>query len=150
MLRHSHHHAVRPARFRLEFAAFCEANRDAYVRYAQVRIDDQAEARRCVDAVLDALGARWVAVLGGERPAACAWRDLRTETAQRTACAAGRAGRFHAFLREDQADMMLLHYHLRLPIDGAAGLMGLADHEARALLRGAERDLRTLLGNCGA
>jgi hypothetical protein len=143
------HHAARPARFCLEFAAFCETNRDAYVRYAQVRIDDHAEARRCVDAVFDALAARWVAVLRGERPAACAWRDLRTEAAQRSACAAGRAGRFHAFLREDQADMMLLHRHLQLPVDDAAGLMGLADHEARALLRGAERDLRTFLGHCG-
>jgi hypothetical protein len=146
-MRHNHN-GVRPAQFRLEFAAFCEANRDAYARYSQVRIDDAAEARRCVDTVFDALAARWAAVLAGERPAAWAWRGLRTETAQRSACVASRSGRFHAVLRADQADMMLLHRHLQLPVDAAAGLMGLAEHEARALLRGAERDLRIFLNHC--
>lgn len=140
-------HPRRPLRrplFRLEFAAFCEANREAYLRYAQERIEDPAEARRCVDAVLNALETRWIAVLGSECPAAQVWRDLRTETGHRTIGPAGRAGRFHAVLADDQADIMLLHHHLRLSVDRAARLMGLADHDARALLRGAERNLGSL------
>ncbi|MGI5353056.1 hypothetical protein ACQEU8_33480 [Streptomyces sp. CA-250714] len=134
-----------PPSFRLEFAAFCEANRDAYLRYAQVRIEDPAEAKRCVDAVFDALGARWIAVLRSECLAARVWGDLRTEAGYRESGAAGRAGKFHAVLREDQADIMVLHRHLRLPVGHAASLMGLADHDARALLRGAERELASLL-----
>lgn len=130
--------------FRLEFTAFCEANREAYLRYARERIDDPAEARRCVDTVLNTLEARWIAVLGSECPAAQVWRDLRAETGHRTIGPAGRAMKFHAVLADDQADIMLLHHHLRLSVDRAARLMGLADHDARALLRGAERNLGSL------
>jgi hypothetical protein len=139
------HHASRPPLFRLEFAAFCEANQNVYLRYAQERIEDQAQARHCVDTMLDALETRWITVLGSECPAAQVWRDLRAETGHHTIGAAGRAGKFHAVLRDDQADIMLLHHHLRLSVDRAARLMGLADHDARALLRGAERNLGRLL-----
>lgn len=131
----------RPSRFRLEFAVFCEANRDAYLRYAQARIEDQAEATRCVDTVLGALEAGWITVLGSECPAARVWGNLRTETGHR---ATGRAEKFHAVLRDDQADIMLLHHHLSLPLEQAARLMGLPNHDAHALLRGAERELSGL------
>lgn len=137
--RHAQGAAHAPS-FRLEFAAFCETHRDAYLRYAQVRIEDRAEAVRCVDAVLDAVRTRWVAVLGTARPAAQVWSELRDETGHRMIGVARRAAKFHAVLRDDQADIMLLHRHLMLSVDHAASLMGLADHEARALLRGAERD----------
>ncbi|MFE0930930.1 hypothetical protein ACFW4O_35170 [Streptomyces mutabilis] len=136
-----------PRLFRLEFAAFCEANRDTYLRYAQVRLGDQTDARRCVDVVLGALGTRWIAALGSASPAARAWGDLRAEADRRTISAAKQAGKFHAVLRDDQADIMLLHHHLRLPVDDAAGFMGLAGPDARALLRGAERDLHNPHGS---
>ncbi|MBM7166851.1 hypothetical protein JQK87_00090 [Streptomyces sp. G44] len=126
-----------PPRFQLPFAAFCEANRDAYLRYAEARLADPAAASRCVDAVLGAVGARWVAVLGSASPAAHVWRDLRARIDRQTAGAA----RLHAVLRGDQADIVLLHRHLGLPVDDAAHLMGLAGCEGRALLRGAEREL---------
>ncbi|MFC8247743.1 hypothetical protein [Streptomyces chartreusis] len=143
MSRHSSR-GTRSSSFRLEFTAFCEAHRDAYLRYAQVRIEDRAEAVRCVDAVLEAVQARWVAVLGSACPAAQVWRELRDETGHRTVGVARRAARFHAVLRDDQADILVLHRHLLLPVDHAASLMGLADHDARALLRGAERDFESL------
>ncbi|GGX36515.1 hypothetical protein [Streptomyces noursei] len=141
------HKVARPSLFGLEYAAFCEANRDAYLRYALVRIEDPAEARRCVDAVFDALETSWIAVLASECPAARVWRDLRAETDHRMIGAAGRRGKFHAVLRDDQADIMLLHRHLRLSVDHAASLMGLAAHDARALLRGAERALSSPLNH---
>ncbi|KPC62510.1 hypothetical protein [Streptomyces chattanoogensis] len=140
-----HQGVHRPDLFRLEYAAFCEANQDSYLRYALVRIEDQAEARRCVNAVLEALRSSWVAVLASECPAARVWKNLRTEAAHRTIGAVERTGRLHAILRDDQADILLLHHHLRLPVDHAACLMGIADHDAHALLRGAERDFITLL-----
>ncbi|WP_143665478.1 hypothetical protein [Streptomyces sp. CS113] len=139
-----------PPLFRLEFAAFCEANRNTYLRYAHARLGDQADARQCVGVVLGDLGPRWIATLGSASPAARAWGDLRAETKRRTTGAAKRPGQLHTVLREDQADIMLLHHHLRLPVDAAAGFMGLASPEARALLRGAERDLDNLHpSHCG-
>lgn len=139
-----------PPLFRLEFAAFCEANRNTYLRYAQVRLGNQADARRCVEVVLGDLGPRWIATLGSASPAARVWRDLRAETKRRTTSAAKRSGQLRAVLRDDQADIMLLHHHLRLPIDAAACFMGLASPEARALLRGAERVLGNQhLSHCG-
>ncbi|MGW1278883.1 hypothetical protein ACWD4V_18280 [Streptomyces tsukubensis] len=141
----THSHPSPPSRFRLEFTAFCETNREAYLRYAQLRLQDPAQARHCVDTVLAALGRRWPAVLASDCPAARVWSDLRAEARHRTVTAALRAGRLHTALRDDQADIMLLHHHLRLPLDDAAGLMGLPRHDARALLRGAERALNNLL-----
>lgn len=135
-----HRGAPQSMRFRLEFLAFCEANRDVYLRYAQVRIEDQAEARRCVDAVLEAVELRWVAVLGSESPAARVWRFLRAEAGSFRSLPVKSEGQLHAVLREDQADIMLLHHQLQLSLNHAAGLMGLPDPDARALLRGAERD----------
>ncbi|MGW3012731.1 hypothetical protein ACWC9R_28390 [Streptomyces sp. NPDC001219] len=145
MIRDSQRAGRHPTVFRLEYVAFCDANRDAYFRYALVRIEDQAEAMHCVNTVLAALEASWIAVLASACPAARVWRDLRAETDHRTTGAVGREGKFHAVLRDDQADIMLLHHRLRLPVGHAANLMGLTDHDAHALLRGAERDLGSLL-----
>ncbi|MFE6462245.1 hypothetical protein ACFVP0_32925 [Streptomyces cinereoruber] len=126
---------------RIGFEAFCEANRESYVRYAEKWVDDLAEARRCVEAVFDALEPRWVSVLGTQSPAARVWEDLRAEAAHRTADTGSPAEKFHAVLRDDQADIVLLHHDLRLPLERAARLMGLDRPIAQALLRGAERDL---------
>ncbi|MCB5183047.1 hypothetical protein [Streptomyces antimicrobicus] len=109
-----------------------------------MRVEDPLSALRCVEAVLDSLRGRWTAVLGSECPAAAVWRDLRAETGRRIAGRTGRGGKLHAVLRDDQADIMVLHHHLSMSVDHAASLMGLTDHAARALLRGAERDLDAL------
>ncbi len=125
----------------LGYQALCEANRPAYVQYAEQRIADRAEARQCVDAVLEAVKGRWITVLGSQCPAARIWADLRTEAARRTPGAASRAGRLHAILRPAEADMVILHHHVGLPVERAAHLMGMANPIAHALLRGAERGL---------
>ncbi|MFD8023685.1 hypothetical protein ACFXJO_04515 [Streptomyces lavendulae] len=130
--------------FRLEFLAFCDANRDAYLRYAQVRIEDHGEARRCVDAVLEAVERRWVGLLGSESPTARVWRYLRDEAGIRRPAPGPDEGRLRTVLRDDQADIVLLHHQLRIPIGHAARLMGITDNAAHALLRGAERDLGSL------
>ncbi|MFF4172496.1 hypothetical protein [Streptomyces sp. NPDC001744] len=127
---------------KLGFEAFREANRGAYVRYAEKWTGDPAEAERCVEAVLDALESRWVGVLGSDSPAARVWEELRAEAARRSADSGGRTRRFHTALRDDQADVVLLHHDLGLSVEHAAHLMGLDVPDARALLRGAERDLR--------
>ncbi|MCZ0978758.1 hypothetical protein O1L60_04420 [Streptomyces diastatochromogenes] len=53
---------------RIGFEAFCEANRESYIRYAEKWVDDRAEARLCVEAVFDALEPQWVSVLGTQSP----------------------------------------------------------------------------------
>lgn len=141
---------------RLGFMAFRETNRAAYLRYAQLRLGDTAEAGRCVEALFTGLGARWDSVLGSERLAAAVWMELRRETGRRSGRAgggagssggtgssggAGSSGRPASLLRDDQADILALHRDLSLPLADAARLMGLGDHEALALLRGAERAL---------
>lgn len=133
-----------PPAFCLEYRAFCDAHRAGYLRYAQARIEDRHAARDCVDAVLDGVGACWPTLLGSARPAARVWTDLRCAMDHRTAAAHAASGRFHAVLRSDQADIMVLHHGLDMPVGQAAGLMGLPDHEAHALLRGAERELKRL------
>ncbi|MFE6774570.1 hypothetical protein [Streptomyces sp. NPDC057702] len=137
----------RPPARELELTAFREAHRDAYLRYAQARIDDQAQARACVDAVFDALAAHWLAVLGSACPAARVWAGLRGATEHRMWRERVRAGEYHTVLRGDQADIMLLRHRLRMPVDQAASLMGLTGHDGRALLRGAERDFGRTLGH---
>ncbi|WP_416484297.1 hypothetical protein [Streptomyces sp. CL12] len=125
------------------YQALCEANRPAYVQYAEQRITDWAEARRCVDAVLEALDHRWTMVLSSQCPAASIWTDLRAEAARRTPRPGSRAVRLHAVLSPAQADIVILHHDLGLPVERAAHLMGMAGPIAHALLRGAERELGT-------
>ena len=127
----------------LGYHALCEANRPAYVQYAERRITGRAEARRCVDAVLATLEDRWITVLASQCPAARIWTDLRAEIARRTPRTGNRAGQLHAILKPAQADIVILHHDLGLPIERAAHLMGITDPVAHALLRGAERDLAT-------
>ena len=127
----------------LGYHALCEANRPAYVQYAEQCITDQAEARRCVDTVLEALEDRWITVLASRCPAARIWTDLRAEAARHTPRASNRARQLHAILKPAQADIVILHHDLDLPIERAAHLMGITDPVAHALLRGAERDLAT-------
>ncbi|MFJ5737233.1 hypothetical protein [Streptomyces microflavus] len=91
--------------------------------------------------MLAALEDCWIAVLGDQCPAARIWTDLRTEATRRTHSAGGRAGRLHAILRPAQADIVILHHDLGLPVERAAHLMGMTGPVAHALLRGAERDL---------
>ncbi|WP_069628977.1 hypothetical protein [Streptomyces niveus] len=127
----------------LGYHALCEANRPAYIQYAERRITDRAEAGRCVDAVLSALKDRWLTVLGSRCPAAHIWTDLRIEAERRTPRAGSRAERLHAILRPAQADIVILHHDLGLPVERAAHLMGMTNPIAHALLRGAQRDLGT-------
>ncbi|MGW8329889.1 hypothetical protein ACWGLE_18540 [Streptomyces sp. NPDC055897] len=129
------------ARVRLGFDALCEANRPWYIGYAETWTADRAEARRCVKAALDALETRWVNVLGTPSPAACVWESLRTEAERLPAVGGSCAKQMHALLPGDEADILLLHQTLSLPLEQAAHLMGLAGPRAVALLRGAERRL---------
>ncbi|GHA78208.1 hypothetical protein ACIQRS_04460 [Streptomyces termitum] len=125
----------------LAYEAMCESNQHWYVRYAETWTADRSEARRCVQAALDAVEPQWTTALGTVSPAAWVWRGLRAKAEQHPAAKGSSAGRIHSLLPSDQADILLLHHELHLPLAGAARLMGLAGPEALALLRGAERRL---------
>lgn len=91
--------------------------------------------------MLAALEDSWIAVLGSRCPADRIWTDLRAEAARRTPITGSRAGRLHAILRPAQADIVILHHDLGLPVERAAHLMGMPAPVASALLRSAARAL---------
>ncbi|MFG2116637.1 hypothetical protein ACGFRB_29035 [Streptomyces sp. NPDC048718] len=126
---------------RLVYEALCDANKHWYVRYAEIWTSDRTEARRCVQTALDALEAQWATVLRTASPAARVWKGLRAEVERRSAAEGSTAEHIRSLLSGDQADILLLHQKLRLPLKQAARLMGLPEPEALVLLRGAERRL---------
>lgn len=137
-------HERTPTAYGLEYAAFRELHEDVYVRYAHIRTDNSTRASRCVEAVFDTLCTRWPATLSSDCPAARAWFLLREQAGRHTDCTAGHAWSVHCLLPDPQADTVLLHCQLGLSVAQTADLMGVPDHTVRALLRGAQRALRSL------
>ncbi|WP_159041631.1 hypothetical protein [Streptomyces sp. WM4235] len=133
-----------PAAFCLEYTAFRELHLDWYLRYAHVRTGEWTRANRCVEAVFDALSASWATALRSACPAARAWQLLRDQAGERTTCSEGHGWSVHCLLNDAQADTLLLHHRLGLPITRTADLMGLDIHAVRALLRSAERAIEGL------
>ncbi|GAU71084.1 hypothetical protein SSP35_27_00050 [Streptomyces sp. NBRC 110611] len=134
----------RPTGFRLAYTAFRQLHHDVYLRYASVRTEDWHRAKQCVDAVFETLSTVWPATLRSDCPAARAWCLLRHEAAARACCRPGQTWRIHCLLEDPQADVVLLHDRLGLPVAQVAVLMGIDDYTVRALLRTAERSLRAI------
>ncbi|WP_052286679.1 sigma-70 region 4 domain-containing protein [Streptomyces sp. 769] len=134
----------RPTGFRLAYTAFRQLHHDIYLRYASVRTEDWNRANQCVDAVFEELSTGWPAALRSNCPAARAWFLLRQEAAVRARCRPGQTWRIHCLLEESQADVVLLHIRLGLPVAEVAALMGVDDCAVRALLRAAERSLQAI------
>ncbi|MFJ3929048.1 MULTISPECIES: sigma factor-like helix-turn-helix DNA-binding protein [unclassified Streptomyces] len=68
---------------RLVLAAFRELHREVYVRWAERRLPDRADAEEAVDRVLDTLELAWGAALSSTNAASYAWRLMRTTVAAR-------------------------------------------------------------------
>ncbi|MFE1199569.1 hypothetical protein ACFW6E_43845 [Streptomyces olivaceoviridis] len=130
-----------PNAFCLEYAAFRDLHLDWYLRYAYVRTGEWTRATHCVEAVFDALSARWVDALRSDCPAAQAWQLLRDYASERTVCTERHRWSIHCLLHDAQADTVLLHHRLGLSVAHTADLMGLHNHSVRALLRSAQRAL---------
>lgn len=132
-----------PTRFRLEYLAFRELHREAYLEYAHIRTGSRKQASHCVDNVFDRLRPAWHIVLRG-CPAAAAWDLLREEVGHLADCAPGHGWRVHCLLEGRQADVVLLHRRMNLSVNETSHLMGVPAHTVRGLLRGADRALQAL------
>ncbi|MFI8515592.1 hypothetical protein ACIGHB_31140 [Streptomyces sp. NPDC085460] len=116
------------------FAAFCMRHMDTYTRYAIVRTGDPHTANALVGAVLGDLAMTWMEVLQSPSPSALAWR-LLSSRAGRDSASAGP----YRVLPATQADAVLLHYRLGLPVEQAAEVMGRKAAEFTWLLKQALR-----------
>ncbi|AOU81692.1 hypothetical protein DUI70_6889 [Streptomyces albus] len=126
---------------RLTLAAFHELHHDAYGAYAFARIADWGQARQCVEDAFEVLRTQWRAALCSERPAAYSWEVLRERISLQQPWPIPQGC---SPFPDAQLDVLLLHRLLLFPLDRTAALMGIEDHAAQALLRGAERALSGL------
>ncbi|MFI1018169.1 hypothetical protein [Streptomyces sp. NPDC020965] len=129
------HHQRPAASATLE--AFTQFHHDRYLRYARARLDDPAAAATAVAETFTDLSVVWKEILSSPSPAALAWRILRHAVERRPRASDGEpAG--PAFTAE-QADAMLLHGHLDMPVAEAADVMGIDDSLLRVRLASAQR-----------
>jgi RNA polymerase sigma-70 factor (ECF subfamily) len=61
----------------VDFSAFHQMNRAAYIRYAETILNNRADAEEAVDVCFEKLLRYWDAVLSKENPAGYAWTVLR-------------------------------------------------------------------------
>lgn len=64
----------------VDFAAFHQMHRLAYVRWAQAYLRNRADAEEAVDCAFEQLALHWPHVLSMENPAAYAWQVLKNRT----------------------------------------------------------------------
>ncbi|MFI2214908.1 RNA polymerase sigma factor [Streptomyces sp. NPDC020141] len=157
----------------LDFTAFHQAHRPAYLRWAETYLNHRADAEEAVDAAFEQLLTIWTTVLKKENPAGYAWTVLRTRTIdlargrrpapldtmafETTALrdAVDPIGQleesltlFHAIglLPPRQMDVVvLLHIH-DLTADQVAAELGITPAGVRSTVRHAKRRLREILG----
>ncbi|MEV6654735.1 sigma-70 family RNA polymerase sigma factor [Streptomyces sp. NPDC051219] len=159
----------------MDFSAFHQTHRPAYIRWAHTYLSNRADAEEAVDAAFELLLKAWTVVLSSENPAGYAWRVLRNSTID-----VGRArGRRPALLDaaafevvalreavdpigqleetlnlfqairqlpERQMDVMVLLYLHGYTITQVADEMGITPAGVRSTARHAKRRLRHTLG----
>ncbi|MFM9372829.1 sigma-70 family RNA polymerase sigma factor [Streptomyces sp. Da 82-17] len=64
----------------LDFSAFHQLHREAYIRWARAFLGNHADAEDAVDAAFEQLLKAWNAVLKTENPAGYAWTVMRNST----------------------------------------------------------------------
>ncbi|MEU8891542.1 sigma-70 family RNA polymerase sigma factor [Streptomyces sp. NPDC048442] len=64
----------------VDFSAFHQMHRAAYIRYAETVLNNRADAEEAVDAAFERLLRAWPSVLSSENPDGYAWRALRNIT----------------------------------------------------------------------
>ncbi|WP_438297691.1 sigma-70 family RNA polymerase sigma factor [Streptomyces sp. HUAS TT7] len=158
----------------VDFSAFHQMHRAAYVRWAYSYLGHRADAEEAVDAAFEQLLKAWEEILRTENPAGYAWMVLRNSTidvhrlrrralplelaAFETAAlidAVDPIGQFEessvlmAAIRQlppRQMDIMVLLYLLDYPINRAADELGISPAGVRSNARHARRRLYALLG----
>ncbi|MGX2993782.1 sigma-70 family RNA polymerase sigma factor [Streptomyces sp. JNUCC 64] len=159
----------------LDFSAFHQMHRPAYLRYARTFLRDRTEAEEAVDATFERLLTKWDQILSSDNPDGYAWVVLRNQVADHY-----RRGRPRprpldetAFdtvalrtttdpiaqleesltlmravrqLPERQQDVTVLRYLLDLPVERVAYELGISQAAVRSSDRHARRRLREILG----
>lgn len=112
----------------LGLAAFTERNHPRYTLYARARLAKDADVAGAVRKTLAYARAEWDWLLGQPSLAADVWEELRSQVRCLSDVAPTRDDGVRSLYRglpETSADGVLLCYHLGLPADEAAELMGL-------------------------
>jgi hypothetical protein len=121
------------------FAAFCVERKEAYCRYAAVRVGCTVAGRQLALAALGDLAMAWAEALQSASPAAVSWSLLAARTAAHPD--GGRRG-LHRLLPPVHADVLLLRYRLGLSPQQAADLLGMKHWELLGIQRAAVRKIR--------
>ncbi|MCX4662099.1 MULTISPECIES: sigma-70 family RNA polymerase sigma factor [Streptomyces] len=159
----------------LDFSAFHQMHRPAYLRYARAFLRNRADAEEAVDAAFEKLLRKWPQVLRSDSPDRYAWAVLRNHVADHNR---GRRPETQpldeaAFdtvalrtssdpiaqleesltlmravrqLPDRQQDVTVLRYLLDLPVDRIADELGISQAAVRSTDRHARRRLREILG----
>jgi RNA polymerase sigma factor (sigma-70 family) len=159
----------------VDFAAFHQMHRPAYVRWAQAHLRNRADAEEAVDCAFEQLALSWRQVLSMENPAAYAWRVMKNRTidaarargrrpalmdtaAFETAALCGAVDpidqleenlslyRAISELPERQQDVVVLRYCLDYTVSEVADHLGISDAGVRSTARHAKRRLQEALG----
>ncbi|MBB1252539.1 sigma-70 family RNA polymerase sigma factor [Streptomyces sp. OF3] len=157
----------------LDFRAFHQLHRPAYVRWAHTRLGNRADAEEAVDDAFEQLVRTWDTVLSKDNPHAWAWQVLRNRVADhaRTRCRRATLAQ-RAFdtlaLREAvdpigqleesmnlyaaiealparQLDVVVLHYLMNYSYQEIATHLGITTAGVRSTERNARRSLRAAL-----
>ncbi|MGW1278878.1 sigma-70 family RNA polymerase sigma factor [Streptomyces tsukubensis] len=175
--RSQHMPGTKPMTTRLpvDFSAFHQIHRPAYIRWAETCLANRADAEEAVDAAFEQLLGIWATVLSKENPAGYAWTVLRSRTIDLARARGRRAalldaaafeaaalrdavdpigqleeslGLFHAIgrLPSRQMDVMVLLYIHDLTADEVAAELGITAAGVRSNVRHAKRRLRQILG----
>lgn len=128
-------------RNRLLYEAFLQLHEQSYFLYARARLHADAPSQLAVASAVQAIGFRWAELLRQPRTATEAWRQLRCRVAGLCTQSDSYVDRLYEICSPDGADIILLKYGLRLPLDVAANVMGVDRDFAAAGLRSAERCL---------
>ncbi|MBB5938730.1 hypothetical protein [Streptomyces zagrosensis] len=109
----------------VEFTAFCQLYRRAYLDYARARTGSDSCAQHAVEATIERLAHQWHVALRSACLQASAWAVLRAATADHDACRPPENPfAYEGLLAPSQADAVLLHQCLGWDIEKAAELMG--------------------------
>jgi hypothetical protein len=103
------------------YAAFCAGRRDAYCRYAAVRVGCAWIGAHVALAALGDLAMAWAEALQSASPAAVSWSLLAART---SAHSEGGLRGLHGVLPALQADVLVLRYKVGLSAREAACLLG--------------------------
>ncbi len=159
----------------VDFTAFHQMHRPAYVRWAQTYLNNRADAEEAVDCAFEQLALSWLQVLSKENPAAYAWQVMKNRTVDLARARGRRAalvdaaafetaalreavdpigqleeslGLYQAIesLPERQQDVVVLLYCHGYSINEAADHLGITPAGVRSLSRYARRHLQEVLG----